>query len=64
MGIHDHVISLHYVCVSVWIFNKIINLASYAQGHIAMMVKAEGPLEKQTRTAKGKMAQGSAFPVK
>lgn len=36
------IMGFHFIrCVSVWALDKIINLPSYAQGQIAVMVKAE-----------------------
>lgn len=52
------------VSVSVWVFNKIIDLAPYAQGQFAMMVQAEGRWKNKLELLKERGLQGSAFPVK
>lgn len=49
------------VSVSVWIFNKIINLASYAHRQIAMMVKAEGRWKNKLELLKERWLKGQLF---
>lgn len=44
--------------VNVWVFNKMVNLAPYAQGQIAMMAKAEGHWKNKLELLKERWLTG------
>ena len=62
VGIYDHVtLFLYVVSMSLWVFKKIINLAPYTQGLIAMMAKAEGHWKNKLELLKERWLKGQLF---